>query len=320
MKRKALFGTLVLISMALATGCSFNVKEIAKYNPFKSKQSVVDNVYQNKDNKNPVKPKEEVIKEIDVMIDQMVRDVKTGLLDKAIATGEEAYAIISRPEYVTTSAAVYTAVYDAFGWDAARERLVEVLIDAYDYKNHLTGLSDDEKDRYVRTAREHLNINPADNFKKHALAKVLLETGNYAEGMKLATEAYNSNQGNMDFMETYAWGLYLSGKKGEAFPIYKSFWSTLKLGTLTQAYHSAVVSEEQDKLAGLSLYAACEQIGYNLMVLEPNINNISAQSYINKIVTDSKKAMDRLLAGGLGVDSQFNYQASGQLIHSIVRL
>lgn len=367
MKRKTVFGIMLLISLTLVTGCSFNVKQIAKYNPFKGKaQTEVNQASENGTKSAPVKSREEVARDITVIVDLMVRDINDGFLDKAITAGEEGYVIASKPEYSVKPAAtvkpvatqiapatavkpvaaqtaaaaavkpknsrnrvvkaaanqtpVAGAVYDPYGLEATKEKLYEVLVDAYDYKNHLTGLSKEEKEKYVRTARAHYDINPNDVFKKHALAKVLLETGYLDEGIKLATEAYDSNKASTDFMETYAWGLYQVGKKSEAYNLYKTFWTTVQVGTLTQLYHSGVVIEEQDKLAGLSIYKACEQSGYNLMVLEPNVNNLSTQSYINKIISESKKAVDRLLAGGLGVDSQFNYAASERLIHSIVRL
>jgi len=352
MKRKMVFGIMLLISLTLVTGCSFNVKQIAKYNPFKGKsQTEVNQVSENETKSAPVKSREEVAMDINVIVNQMVRDINDGFLDKAIIAGEEGYVIASKPEYSVKPAAVKPvasqiapaaavkpknsnpvviaaanqtpvagAVYDPYGLEATKEKLYEVLVDAYDYKNHHTGLSLEEKEKYVRTARAHYDINPNDVYKKHALAKVLIETGYLDEGIKMATEAYDSNRASTDFLETYAWGLYQSGKKSEAFNLYKTYWTTVQVGTLTQLYHSGVVIEEQDKLSGLSIYKACEQGGYNLMVLEPNVNNLSTQSYINKIVSESKKAVDRLLAGGLGVDSQFNYAASERLIHSIVRL
>jgi len=147
-----------------------------------------------------------------------------------------------------------------------------------------------------------------------------VETGNLTEGLKLAGEVYNSEARNNYVADTYAWCLYLSGKKQEAYDIYKNLIIQPSNLTLEQVYRSAVVIEEYDKLLGLTLYKAGELAGNNLMVLEFNVNNISAQSYITKIMDDSQKASDRLLAGGMGIDSQFRLDGLERMVKSIVQL
>jgi len=323
MLRKLVTGFILTAFLLMSGGCSQNfnltkINPLAKLDLFK-KQTETTAPKDGEVQKPPVKPRPEAAREINVMVDSMVRDIHSGKWNKAIQTGEQAFVIAAMPEY-NSKETVNTAAYDPYGLEAAKEKLYEVLTDAYDYKLHLEGLTPEEKEKHVRVARAHMNINPSDIFKKHAMAKVLIDTGNITEGLVLANEAYNTNNANSDFLETYAWGIYLSGKKAEAYNLYKTYIALLQVASLNQIYHSAVVIEEQDKLFGLTVYKGCEYAGNNLMVLEPNVNNISAQSYINKIITDSQKAVDRLLAGGLGVDSQFNYEASERLINSVVKL
>jgi hypothetical protein len=229
----------------------------------------------------------------------MVAAINGGKWGDAISLGEKAKAVISenRPSGKTN------AKESVYALDSIKEKLFETLVEAYDFKYHLEGLNKDEKAKYILAAREHFRINPAEPMKKHALAVVLIDAGNLTEGLNNAAEVYNSQDKNNDVTDTYAWGLYQAGKKKEAYDIYKNFYA--QADTLTQLYHSAVVMEEQDKLRGLNTYKNCVTLGENLRVKEPNIKNLSAQSYISRIISDSKKAIDRLLTGGSGIDSQF---------------
>lgn len=307
MKGKMFLATITLLSMLLVSGCAV---DIAKWNPFARTEKVADTIYVKKTE--PTKSREEIAKQIDDSISNMVESINGGNWNDAIRVGEKAFEIITGPE---TSAVVKDSAY---GMDSTKEKLFETLVEAYDYKTHLEGLSNAEKEKYVRVARAHFNINPTEPFKKLSLAKVLVDTGNYSEGLKLTTEIYNSKDRTKDVIEQYAWALYLAGKKPEAFNIYKTFYPQAE--TLTQLYHSAIVMEEQNKLLGLILYKGCIGAGNNLMVLEPNVKNLSAQSYINNIITGSQKAFDRLMAGGLRIDSPYNLATVENLIKSIVRL
>jgi len=334
MKAKVVSGLIILFSLMMVTGCSFNVSKLKSFNPLAKKADTVKTeVYENKTT--PVKSQQQLAQEIVVKVDQMVEKVNSGKWGEAIIVGEAAHETLNQWEEgkkktasndknnktvpLPQASSVEDEVY-GISMETVKERLYDTLIDAYDFKNHLEGLNKDEKEKYIKVARNHLAIKPDDPLKKHALAKVLLDTGNYTEGFKIASELYNSPAKNWDMTETYAWGLYLTGKKNDSYEIYKTFLAQATVWNLVQGYHSAVILEEFDKLFGLSLYKGCEEAANNLLVLEQNVNNYSAQSYINKIKSDSKKAVDRLLIGGLGVDSQYNYQVTEKLIHSIVDL
>ncbi len=310
MKRRVFLGIIILTSLSLLAGCSF---DWSKFNPLKKKAAKVEETTYGNEKAALIKPREEVIREINGMVDQMVEKLNAGDWQTAIRTGEQAYTLFTKEPALDTS--VKEAVYAI---NTVKEKLFETLAEAYDFKNHLEGLSKEEKEKYTRTARDHYLLNPSEPLKKHALARVLIETGNLTEGLKLATEVYNSPEKNKDITDTYAWGLYLSGQKAEAYEIYKTFYTEAE--TLIQLFHSAVVIEEQDKSLGLKLYKGCEKAGNNLMVREENLKNLCAQSYTNKIVTDSQKAINRLLAGGSGVDSQYRMDTIQSLIHSVVKL
>lgn len=307
MKGKMILATIALLSIIFVSGCAVDV---AKWNPFARTEKVADTIYVKKDKL--IKSGEEIAKETDDKINKMVENINAGDWNDAIRIGESAY------EATTGSEAAEVVKDSAYGLDSTKEKLLETLVEAYDYKTNLEGLSNAEKEKYVRVARAHLNINPTEPFKKLSLAKVLVDTGKYSEGLKLTTEIYNSKDRTKDVIEQYAWALYLSGKKPEAFNIYKTFYPQAE--TLNQLYHSAIVMEEQNKLLGLILYKGCIGAGNNLMVLEPNVKNLSAQSYINNVTTSSQKAFDRLMAGGLRIDSPYNLATVENLIKSIVRL
>jgi tetratricopeptide (TPR) repeat protein len=307
MKVKMFLATIALLSMFLVSGCIINVE---KWNPFAKTEKVADTTYVEK--AETPKSKEEIVKQSEKKLADTVDSINKGNWNDAIRIGEEAFGVI------TGSDAQAVVKNSAYALDSTKEKVVETLVEAYDYKTHLEGLSNEEKEKFVRTARAHLNLNPADSFKKLSLAKVLIDTGKYQEGLSLLTEIFNSSVRNKDVTEQYGWALYMSGRKSEAYNIYKTFYPQAE--TLTQLYHSAIVMEEQNKLIGLILYKGCIGAGNNLMVLEPNVKNLSAQSYINSVITGSQKAFDRLMAGGLRIDSPYNLSAVDNLIKSIVRL
>ncbi|MDT3699049.1 MAG: hypothetical protein RO469_06435 [Thermincola sp.] len=307
MKAKMFLATITVLFVFLVSGCAVDVR---KWNPWAEKEVVSETVYEKK--AEITKPKEEIVKQIDDKIVEMVERINAGSWNDAIIIGEEAYEIITGPD---AKAIVKASVY---ALDSPKEKLVETLVEAYDYKVQMEGLNDEEKKNYVRAAQAHLNINPADSFKKLALAKVLTDTGKYQEGLKLSTEIYNSPIRNEEVTEQYAWALYMAGNKQEAYNIYNTFYS--QVDTLSQLHHSAIVMEEQNKLLGLILYKGCIGAGNNLMVLEPNVKNLSAQSYINSVTRKAQNAFDRLMAGGLRIDSPYNVATVESLVKSVVRL
>lgn len=307
MKRKLVVGVIVLTVTIIISGCA----TVSDLNPFKKTEQVSEQVYRHSAAPEK-KSEEEIITEINSLINQAVENINAGKWDNAITAGEDANKLLP---VLVKALPVGESVYSI---NSNKEKLYETLVEAYDFKNHLQGLSQTEKEKYVRTARDHYAINTADPFKKLALAKVLIETGGYAEGLKLAGEVNNSVQGNKDVTDTYAWGLYMNNRKPEAYEIYKNFYPQSE--TLIQVYHAAAVIEEKDKSLGLKLYKACQKAGNNLMVKEENQNNQSAESFINRIITDSQKAIDRLLVGGWGVDSQYRTDQPDNIVNSIVSL
>lgn len=307
MKGRKFLATIVLLGMVLISGCTGN---LTKWIPFAKPKTVSETSTVQK--VEAPKSREELAKEVDAMTDDMVKSINNGNWNQAITVGEQAYSTI------TGSAAQAIVKNSVYALDSTKEKLFETLVEAYDYKTHLEGLSTEEKQKYIRAARAHYNINPTEPFKKLSLAKVLVDNGDYPQGLRLTTEIYNSPQRNKDVTEQYAWVLYLSGRKAEAYNIYKTFYPQAE--TLAQLYHSAIVIEEQNKLLGLILYKACIMAGNNLMVLEPNVNNLSAESYINSIISDSQRAFDRLMAGGMRIDSQYNLETVESLVKSIVKL
>ena len=310
MKVKMFLVTIVLLGLFLVSGCAA-INDVVKFNPFATTEKVAETTYDVKDVE-PLKSREEIIKLVEDNINNMVKSINRGNWDDAIRDGEEGY------EVITGSDAQAVVKDSAYVLISTEEKLFETLVEAYDYKTHLEGLSSEEKEKYVRAAKAHLNIDPAEPFKKLALAKVLIDTGDYEEGLRLTAEIYNSDVRNNFIVEQYAWALYRSGRKPEAYDIYKKIYPQPE--TLTQLYHSAIVMEEIDKRLGLILYKGCIGAGNNLMVLEPNVKNFSAQSYINSVITGSQKAFDRLMAGGLRIDSPYNPAAVDSLIRSVVTL
>lgn len=307
MNRKLFLVIVVLLGIAVFTGCA----SVTQIKWFPRDQGTSQNTVSQQ------KPKgdrpEKIIANTNEKADQIVDKLKSGDWDQAITIGEAAYKAFSGAELVIQNEKISVP-----GRIATKEKLLETLVEAYEYKNIINGLNEKEKELYIRTAREHLKINPSDIYKKLELSKVLLDAGETGEGFKLASELNVLPAKTKDMVENYAWGLYLSGKEAEAYQIYKTLY--LQSETLNQLYHSAVVIEEFDKLLGLILYKGCEKTGNNLMVLEANINNLSAQSSINTTITRAQKAIDRLLVGGFSIDSKFKMGSLDSIVKSIVKL
>lgn len=308
MKRKMVLGLMLLAGLLLICGCSLKSLKVGFMN---KKNEPVKTV----EDQQPVvagKTTGQVAHEVNNMIDEMVEKINAGDWGQAITIGEAAYTITENVKLANTKNSP-----DA-NLDSLNEKLFETLVEAYDYKNFISGLNPAEIIRYVTVAQAHYRLNPSEPFKKLALAKVLIDTNNITEGLKLATEIYNSKERNKDVTDNYAWALYKSGKKVEAYNIYKIFF--LQSETLIQLYHSAVVIEEYDKTLGLVLYKGCEKAGNNLLVLEPNVHNLSAESYINFIKSSSRKSVNRLLVGGFRIDSQYNVNTVQSVVNSISNL
>ncbi len=307
MKKKLFLIFIMILGIMIISGCSpidsikwFQKDKDTSLNAVNNQEQVGD-------------PPEKIIANTDVLVDQMVEKVNLGEWDKAISVGESAYAAFTEAELTIqkNKSSVPSLI-------TVKEKLLETLVEAYDYKNTINGLNEKEKELYIRTAREHWRINTSDPFKKLALSQVLLAVGETGEGFKLASELYSFPTKTKDMIENYAWGLYLTGKKVEAYNIYRNLY--LQSETLSQLYHSAVVIEEYDKLLGLILYKGCEKAGNNLMVIEANAKNLSAQSSINATITRAQKAIDRLLVGGFRIDSKFNMNSIDAIVRSIVKL
>lgn len=318
-RKPFVLGLVLLTSFVFVSGCSFNLSKLSSILPSREKpEAVSDEVYQNKSAvKAPAKSREIQQQELNNEINRLVDQIMAGKWDEAIASGELAYERIQQ-EQKNKLDSVSSAVYDAYGYDAAKEKLYEVLSAAYDFKYHLEGLNNTEKERYVRTAKAHFDIDPSDPFKKLALAKAQIDTGDMNQGLGLLGELYNSQFRDKDITESYAWALYLSGRKDEAYNIYRAFYPQSE--TLIQLFHSAQVIEEKDKALGLNLYNGVTGAANNLMVKDPNVNNMSAQTYIDLVRTESRNATERLLAGGFKLNSQYNLQKVDPIVKSIVKL
>ncbi|MBU7008684.1 hypothetical protein [Phosphitispora fastidiosa] len=318
-RKPFVLGLVLLTSLVFVSGCSFNLSKLSSILPSREKpETVSDKVYQNKSAvKAPAKSREALQKELDSEINLVVDQIMAGRWNEAINLGEAAYEMVQK-EHKGNADSVNSAVYDAYGYDAAKEKLYEVLSAAYDFKYHLEGLNNTEKERYVRTAKAHFDIDPSDPFKKLALAKAQIDTGDMNQGLGLLGELYNSQFRDKDITESYAWALYLSGRKDEAYNIYRAFYPQSE--TLIQLFHSAQVIEEKDKALGLNLYNGVTGAANNLMVKDPNVNNMSAQTYIDQVRTGSRNASERLLAGGFKLNSQYNLQKIDPIVKSIVKL
>lgn len=309
MKRRMVAGFMLLVGVFVLAGCStLNFGLLDRLGRKADKEVVVQN-----EAKPVTKTLEEVAAEITELTDQSVAKVHTGNWKEAITVMESAYSI-----YKENESAIRKDPVASQNFISIREKLCETIVEAYDYKHKIDSLSDQEKERYIRTAKEHLLINPADPYKKLEYSRVLLEMGKVQQGYQLAAEVYNSPVKSREITENYAWALYLIGKKTDAYKIYRTTYSQSE--TLNQLYHSAVVIEDYDKLLGLTLYKACIKAGNNLMVTEVNVKNIAAQGAINSISTKAQKAIDRLLVGGFRVDSKFDMTSVDSIVKSIVRL
>lgn len=306
MKRRLVMGFMLLVGMFVFAGCS-------SLNFGFLDRNVEKEVVVEKEKKPVAKTLEQVADEITELTDQSVAKVHSGRWTEAVTVMESAYSI-----YKEYEPAIKKDPVASQNFIAIREKLCETMVEAYDYKNKIEGLNSEEKERYIRTAREHLLINPVDPYKKLEYSRVLLEMGKVQQGFKLAAEVYNSPVKSREITENYAWALYLTGKKLDAYKIYRNSYSQSE--TLTQLYHSAVVIEDYDKLLGLTIYKACIRAGNNLMVTEANVKNIAAQGAINSVCSKAQKAIDRLLVGGFRVDSKFDMTSVDSIVKSIVRL
>ncbi len=319
-RKTIVFGLVLMTSFMFLSGCSFNLSRLASILPSREKpEAVSKNVYQDgsEDKDSPARSREALRQELNGEINLVVDQIMAGKWNEAISIGEASYEKIQK-EQQKNPAAVSNSVYDAYGFDAAKEKLYEVLTAAYDFKYHLEGLNDTEKEKYVRTAQAHFDIDTSDPFKKLALAKALTDTGDLDRGLRLLSELYNSQYKDKDITESYAWALYLSGQKEQAYNIYRAFYPQSE--TLIQLFHSAQVIEEKDKALGLNLYNGVIGAANNLMVKEPNVNNMSAQTYIDLVRTESRNASERLLAGGFRLNSQYDIQKVDLIVKSIVKL
>lgn len=281
MKKVSLLVALGLISALVASGCAGVKSRLPFLNKGQEKTAVQEKTYA-PEKKKPQKTKAEVDKEVNAKIHEMVDKIRKGDWNAAITVGESAYEL-----------------------DAKNEPMLEVLTEAYDFKNHLEGLSAEEKKRYIRTARAHMNLDPGNRFKKHALARVLIETGELAEGNKLALEAYNlSADKPMEIVDTYGWGLWLANNKAEALKVYTGLYSR-KPTTLFQLYRTGVVMEMVDKKKSLEMFHTTVMAGDLALTWDENKDNLSAVSLITKLKNDAEKEKKRLLAGGNAIDSNF---------------
>jgi hypothetical protein len=282
MKKIRVLVAVGMVSALLASGCNDAVKgRLPFLNKDKPKTTVQETAYQEK--ANPQKTKAETDKEVNDKVHDMVEKIRKGDWNGAIATGESAYRL-----------------------DPKNEPMLEVLTEAYDFKNHLEGLSAEEKKNYIKVARAHMNLDPANRFKKHALARVLIEVGDLTEGNKLALEAYNTAPDKpAELMDTYGWGLWLANNKTEALKIYTSLYN-LKPATLFQLYRTGVVMELADKKKSIQMFHATVMAADMALTWEENKDNLSAVSLITKIRNDAEKEEKRLLAGGNAIDSNFS--------------
>ncbi|KNZ68524.1 hypothetical protein Tfer_2917 [Thermincola ferriacetica] len=270
MKKGILFCATFLVGALLLAGCSGK-----SMNPFaaKSQLSVQKDEVKRLSEK-PAKGDQEKV-DIDRVVVQMVNETRAGFFDKAISIGES-----------------------AFEQGRQSEKFLDTLAVAYGYKNQLEGLTDREKKKYVETARLLLATDPTNTGKKNLLAAVLIDTGNFNEGNKLAAEIYNAlPQKTKEVMDTYGWGLYRAGKAKEALPVFQAL---MQAGpdNLSQTYHTAVVLETVDKAKALSLYKKIVDWANNALTWEENRDNLASTALINKIRKDAQDAINRIQLRG----------------------
>ena len=283
MRKSGFLAVLGLAGALLMSGCASGLKDkIPFLNKTVSKPTVEEKAYES-DEKQPVKSQAEIDKEVTAKTNDMVEKIRQGDWGGAITVGESAYAL-----------------------DAKNEPMLETLSEAYDFKNHLEGLSAQEKRNYIKVVRNHMSLDPANRFKKHAMARALIEVGELTEGNRLALEAYNMGPDKpRDITDTYGWGLWLAKNKPEALKIYTTLYN-LKPSTIFQLYRAGVVFEPFDRTKAINMYHTTVVVADNAMTWDENKNNLSAVSLITKIRSDAEKAEKRLLAGGNAIDSNFS--------------
>lgn len=281
MKKIRLLVAVGVVSVLLVSGCAAVKERIPFLKKEQEKSTVQEKTYVTKQDK-PKKTQAEIDKEVAAKTDDMVEKVRKGDWDGAITVGESAYEL-----------------------DPRNEQMLEVLTEAYDFKNHLDGLNAEEKKKYIRVARNHMSLDPVNRFKKHALARTLIETGELTEGNKLALEAYNQAPDKpTEIIETYGWGLWLNKNTTEAVKVYTTLYN-MKPTTLFQLYRTGVVMETVDKRKSLQMFHAAVMASDLAQTWEENKDNLSAVSLITKIRNDAEKQEKRLLAGGNAIDSNF---------------
>lgn len=281
MKKIRLLVAVGVVSTLLLSGCAAVKDRIPFLKNEQAKSTVQEAAYVAK-KVTPKKTQAEIDKEVAAKTNEMVEMIRKGEWNSAITVGESAYEL-----------------------DAKNEQMLEILTEAYDFKNHLDGLNAEEKNKYIRAARTHMNLDPANRFKKHALARALIETGELPEGNKMALEAYNAGPDKpTEIIDTYGWGIWLSKNKPEAIKIYTNLYN-LKPTTLIQLYRTGVVMESVDKRKSLQMFHAAVMAADLALTWEENRDNLSAVSLITKIRNDAERQEKRLLAGGNAIDSNY---------------
>ncbi len=283
MKKVRLVVAVGMVSALLLSGCAGAVKDrIPFLNKADPKPAVQAKVY--KENKSPpAKDQAMIDREVAAKTNDMVEKIRRGDWSGAITVGESAYEL-----------------------DPKSEPMLETLTEAYDFKNHLEGLNPQEKNNYIKIARSHQSLDPANRFKIHALARALIEVGELTEGNKLALQAYNMAPDKpREIEDTYGWGLWQAKNKTEALKVYNALYNR-KPSTIFQLYRAGVVFEPLDRTRAINMYHATVLVADNALTWQENKDNLSAVSLITKIRNDAEKAEKRLLAGGNAIDSNFS--------------
>jgi len=282
MKKVRMLVALGVVGALLLSGCGAVKDRIPFLNKEKTKPAVEEKAVESK-KEQPKKTQAEIDREVAAKTNEMVEKIRQGDWNGAITVGESAY-----------------------GLDPQNEAMLETLGEAYDFKNHLDGLGTKEKQNYIKIARSHMSLDPANRFKKHALARALIEVGELTEGNRLALEAYNMGADKpRELADTYGWGLWLAKNKTEALKIYTELYNR-KPSTIFQLYRAGVVLEPVDRAKAINMYHATIIVADNALTWDENKNNLSAISLITKIRNDAEKAEKRLLAGGNAIDSNFS--------------
>lgn len=268
------FGLLIVACLLVAffgSGCS-----LQDLNPLAKKSSSVP-----ADAKPPIEKKDQNKKaqekvDIDKLVVQMVNEVRSGFFQKAIEAGESHYE-----------------------QGKGSEKFLDTLSTAYGYKNQLEGLNETETKNYLRVVRQLSDSDPGNRFKKVVLAGALIETGNISEGNKVALDLYNSvgEVKPKEVLDIYGWGLYKAGKNSQAAAIFQTLYQA-GTETLSQTYHTAVVTETMDKAKALAMYKRIVDWANNALTWEENRDNLASTALINKIKRDSLDAINRIQLKG----------------------